>query len=70
MGTISLIVDYQQELDFFPLFFGYCEREVGYGPTDRMAVVLWVVSGAFFSGAVDLFKSIDDCIKGCYMWTA
>jgi hypothetical protein len=23
----------------------------------------------FFSGAVDLFKSIDDYIKGCYMWT-
>jgi hypothetical protein len=24
----------------------------------------------FFSIAVDLFKSIDDCAKGCYMWTA
>jgi hypothetical protein len=24
----------------------------------------------FFSGVVDLFKSIDDCAKGCYMWTA
>jgi hypothetical protein len=24
----------------------------------------------FFSGAVDLFKSVDDCMKGCYMWTA
>jgi hypothetical protein len=23
----------------------------------------------FFSGAVDLFKSVDDCAKGCYMWT-
>jgi hypothetical protein len=23
----------------------------------------------FFSGALDLFKSIDDCMKGCYMWT-
>jgi hypothetical protein len=21
----------------------------------------------FFSGAVDLFKSVDDCMKGCYM---
>jgi hypothetical protein len=23
----------------------------------------------FFSGAVDLFNSVDDCMKGCYMWT-
>jgi hypothetical protein len=23
-----------------------------------------------FLGAADLFKSIDDCAKGCYMWTA
>jgi hypothetical protein len=24
----------------------------------------------FFSGAVNLFKSVDDYMKGCYMWTA
>jgi hypothetical protein len=24
----------------------------------------------FFSRVVDLFESIDDCAKGCYMWTA
>jgi hypothetical protein len=24
----------------------------------------------FFSGVVNLFKSIDDCVKGCYMCTA
>jgi hypothetical protein len=23
----------------------------------------------FFSGAVDLFKSVDDRTEGCYMWT-
>jgi hypothetical protein len=23
----------------------------------------------FFSGAVDLFKSVDNCAKDCYMWT-
>jgi hypothetical protein len=22
----------------------------------------------FFSGAVDLFKSVDDCAKGCHVW--
>jgi hypothetical protein len=24
----------------------------------------------FFSRAVDLFKSVDDYVKGCYTWTA
>jgi hypothetical protein len=24
----------------------------------------------FFSGAADLFKSVDNYVKGCYMWTA
>jgi hypothetical protein len=23
----------------------------------------------FFSGAVDLFKFVDDCVKGCYALT-
>jgi hypothetical protein len=23
----------------------------------------------FFSGAVAMFIAIDDCMKGCYMWT-
>jgi hypothetical protein len=22
----------------------------------------------FFSGEVGLFKSVDDCMKGCYIW--
>jgi hypothetical protein len=22
----------------------------------------------FFSRSVDLFKSVDNCVKGCYMW--
>jgi hypothetical protein len=29
--------------------------------------VLWIVSGALLLGAVDLFKSVDDFMKGCYM---
>jgi hypothetical protein len=31
--------------------------------------VLWIVSGALFSGAVALLNSVDDYMKGCYMWT-
>jgi hypothetical protein len=29
-------------------FIGWIGRETGYGPTDRSAVVLWIVSGALF----------------------
>jgi hypothetical protein len=42
MGLISLVVGYQQKLDFSPLFH-------------RLL------------GAVDLFKSVDDCVKGCHV---
>jgi hypothetical protein len=50
MGTISLVVGCQQELDFSPLLFGCCGREAGYGPADRMTVVLWIVLGALLLG--------------------
>jgi hypothetical protein len=50
MGTVSLVVGCQQELDFSPLLFGCCGREARYGPADRMTVVLWIVSGALLLG--------------------
>jgi hypothetical protein len=57
MGLVSIVVDGQQELVVSPLLFGYCGREAGYGPTDRMAVVLWIVLGALLlecSGSVQI----------------
>jgi hypothetical protein len=50
MGPVSLVVGCQQVLDFSPLLFGCCGREAGYGPVDRMTVVLWIVSGALLLG--------------------
>jgi hypothetical protein len=50
MGPVSIVVGCQQELDFSPLLFGCCGREAGYGPTDRMTVMLWIVSEALFLG--------------------
>jgi hypothetical protein len=44
-------------VDFSPLLLGYCGREAGYGLADRMAVVLWIVSGALLlrcSGSVQI----------------
>jgi hypothetical protein len=58
MCPVSLLVDYQHELDFFPLLFGFCGREAGYTPTDRMVVVLWIVSGALLlrcSGSIQIY---------------
>jgi hypothetical protein len=39
---------------FLHCFIGWLGREIGYGPTDRSAGVLWIVSGALLSGAVTL----------------
>jgi hypothetical protein len=51
-------------------FNDYLRRETGYRPVDRSAGVLWIMSGALFSGAVALLNSIDDYVKGCYALTA
>jgi hypothetical protein len=50
MGPVSLVVGYQHELNFSPLLFGCCGREAGYGPADRMTVVLLIVSGGLLLG--------------------
>jgi hypothetical protein len=50
MGPVNLVVGCQQELDFSPLLFDCYGREVGYGPADRMVIVLWIVSGALLLG--------------------
>jgi hypothetical protein len=53
-----------------PHYFNGCiGREIGYGLVNRSAIVLWIRSGAFFSGAVALLNSVDDYAKGCYALT-
>jgi hypothetical protein len=39
------------------------------GTDPRITQADGCIGRPFFSGAVDLLKSIDDCAKGCYMWT-
>jgi hypothetical protein len=34
---------------FIHYFIGWLGREIGYGPTDRSADVLWIETGALFS---------------------
>jgi hypothetical protein len=43
-------------------------REAVYGPVDRSTIMLWIESGALFSGAVALFITVDDFLKDYYTW--
>jgi hypothetical protein len=38
---------------FLHCFIGWLARETGYGPTDRTAGMLWIMSGAFSLGSSD-----------------
>jgi hypothetical protein len=49
MAPINLVVGRRQELDLRPpCFISWLRREAGYGPMDRSAEVLWIVSGVLF----------------------
>jgi hypothetical protein len=51
MGPVNLVVGHRQELGLRPYFIGWFGREAGYGPADRSADVIWIVSGALFLGS-------------------
>jgi hypothetical protein len=51
MGPVNLVVGHRRSLAYAPCFIGWFRRETGYGPTDRSAGVLWIVSGALFLGS-------------------
>jgi hypothetical protein len=45
-------------------------EKLGTDPQTGQSSCCGLVQMPFFSGAVDLFKSIDDYAKGCYALTA
>jgi hypothetical protein len=53
MGPVSLVVYHRQMFGFLHCFIGWLGRETGYGPADRSAGVMWIVSGAVFLGSSD-----------------
>jgi hypothetical protein len=55
MGPISLVARYQQMFVFLHYFIGWLRRETGYGPVNRLAGVLWIMSGV-----VTLSNSVGD----------
>jgi hypothetical protein len=48
IGPSSLVAYRRQMFGFLHYFVGWLEREAGYGPVDRSAGVLWIMSGALF----------------------
>jgi hypothetical protein len=53
MGQASLVASCRQMFGFFHCFIGWLGRETGYGPTDRSAGIVWIVSGALFLKSSD-----------------
>jgi hypothetical protein len=49
-------------------FNGWLGRETGYGPTDRLAGVSWIVSGAPFLGSSGPAQLCWWLVKGCHKW--
>jgi hypothetical protein len=60
MGPVNLVAYYRQMFGFLHYFIGWLGRETGYGPTDQSVDVLWILSGALFSGAVTMSNSVND----------
>jgi hypothetical protein len=71
MDPVSLVVGCQQKFDFSPTAsLAVVGEKLDTDPRIGQPVCCGLCREPFFSGAVDLFKSVDDCMKGCYMWTA
>jgi hypothetical protein len=69
MDPVSLVVSCQQELTFSHCSLTVVGEKLGTDPRIRWPSCCGLCREPFFSGIVDLFKYVDDCIKGCYMWT-
>jgi hypothetical protein len=70
MSPVSLVVGCQQELTFPHCSLAIVGEKLGTDPRIGWSSCCGLCREPFFSGAVDLFKSVDDCMKDCYMWTA
>jgi hypothetical protein len=52
---------------FLHCFIGWLGRETGYEPTDRLASVLWIMSGALFLRSNDSVQLCRRLAKGCHI---
>jgi hypothetical protein len=69
MASVSLVVSCPQELTFPHCSLSIVGEKLGTDPQIGRPSCCGLCREPFFSGAVDLFKSINNRMKGCYMWT-
>jgi hypothetical protein len=70
MGPVSLVVGCQQKLIFSPTAsLVVVGEKLGTDPWIRRLSSCGLCREPFFSGAVDLYKYVDDFMKGCYALT-
>jgi hypothetical protein len=70
MGPVSLVVSCQQKVSFSPTTSLVDSGEkLGTNPRIGQTSCCGLCRDPFFSGAVTLLNSVDDCVKDCYMWT-
>jgi hypothetical protein len=53
--------------DFLHYFIGWLGRETGYGPADRSAGAMGIVSGALFLGSSDSVQLCRRLVEGCHV---
>jgi hypothetical protein len=71
MGPVSLVVGCQQKFNVSPTApLVVVGENLGTDPRIGWPTYCRLYREPFFSGAIDLLKYVDDCMKGCYMWTA
>jgi hypothetical protein len=70
MSLLSLVAGCQQMFGFGPTAsLDGLEEKLGTYPRIGQPTCWGLCREPFFSGAVTLLNSVDDCVKGCYMWT-
>jgi hypothetical protein len=67
MGPVSLVVECQQKLNFSPASLAIMGEKLGMDLRIGQPACCGLCQEPLFSGIVDLFKSVDNCMKGCYM---
>jgi hypothetical protein len=67
MGPVNLVAYCWWVFDFLHCFIGWLGRETGYGPVDRSASVLGIVSEALFLGSSDSVHLCQRLVQGCHV---
>jgi hypothetical protein len=67
-GPVSLVDGCQQKLDFsLTTSLVVMGEKLGMNPRISQPACCGLCREPFFSGSVDLFKFVDDCVKGCHI---